>query len=74
MMLLLLRKQERLDDVISKLQPALDAIVKPPPKISHDQWLHTLSVVMEGTVEVIEVGREYGATALISQFSFSFTF
>ncbi|CAI8045298.1 Protein MMS22-like [Geodia barretti] len=58
MMLVLLEKKERLDDVIAKLQPALSSLVKPHPPESRDHQWKAVGVVLDGTVEVIESGLE----------------
>ena len=66
-LLLLVEKKEDLDDVISKLQPALISLVKPhPPECSDHQW-RTVGVVLEGTAEVMEAGLHLGAGNLIGQ-------
>ena len=65
MMLVLLEKKERLDDVIVKLQPALSSLVKPHPPESRDHQWKAVGVVLDGTVEVIESGLELGAGNLI---------
>ena len=77
MMLLLLGKRETLDDLVTKLKPALTSIVKPhPPESCTSQW-KAVSVILEGTVQVVEAGLDLGAGNLIGEaisiFSFKIT-
>ena len=67
MMLVLVEKRERLDDVIAKLQPALNSLVKPHPPESRDHQWNAVGVVLEGILEVMESGLELGACNLIGQ-------
>lgn len=68
MLLLLVEKEERLDDVISKLQPSLTSLVKPRLPESCDHQRRAVGVVLDATVEVMECknGLRLGGGALIA--------
>ena len=67
MLLLLVEKRERLDDVINKLQPSFTSLARPHPPESCDYHMKAVCVVLDGTVEVIETanGLSLGCGALI---------
>ena len=70
MILLLIEKREKLDDIIAKLQPHMTSLMKPHPQaLSCDQWWNAVCVVMDGTIEIIEsgCGLSLGAEAMIGQ-------
>ena len=65
--LLLVKKRERLNSIIVKLQPDLKLLVRPHPPEYSDLQRRAVDVVLDGTVEVVEAGLGLGAENLIGE-------